>query len=664
MNIFKTLMDNLKYPLKFTVLSGLTFVFVAFLLFQIISSYDEKIDFSRLEIEGAKNLPAVKKLLTDTQVLRGMVAQYQAHPNDAKAAKIQAQANQVRSDLQLSAQTLKQHAIPNSKQKFQELRNRLETRLSHPLEVSFENYTKNINDILAFIVSIGDMSNLVLDPDLDSFYLMDAVINKLPTIMENLGKARGLGSSMVGQTISTPTKIKLSSFATIVSKQSSFLQAGFESAYTANKNLRHIINPKFQAFKDVSVPFINNIKQLIQGSYSQDTRALFNQGTQAITLASELFDLSETKLISLLEKRIDTISQSKINLLIATALFIAVLFLLFLGMYQSVNSAINTITKNLAQSAKENDLTKNISVETKDELSYIASSYNQLISSVHDGMMQIEQASSSIGEEVNKTLESVDAVKATSDAQSELIIQTKEQTFAMKDALNDTQHKVATTESTLNEVYEVFEKMVNSLDYVTSDIDSNTQNEIEMSQQIAGLAEQTNQIKEVLDIIKDIADQTNLLALNAAIEAARAGEHGRGFAVVADEVRKLAERTQKSLVEIESTTAIIVQGVSEAQEKMEVTSKKSEAIIQQTQELIALANDTKEKTDYTITLSKEATQASNTIVNEMDKLAVNTDKLSDEAKINTNEAQTLNQVAQSLQSIMQKFKEEINKFKL
>ena len=137
--------------------------------------------------------------------------------------------------------------------------------------------------------------------------------------------------------------------------------------------------------------------------------------------------------------------------------------------------------------------------------------------------------------------------------------------------------------STLKE--STFRELDSIVESVTGKIHHASEQENELAQNLTELTTSANEIKTVLTVIGDIADQTNLLALNAAIEAARAGEHGRGFAVVADEVRQLAERTQKSLSETNASINVVVQAINDSSERMNANANEINGLVQEVGEV-------------------------------------------------------------------------------
>jgi methyl-accepting chemotaxis protein len=338
--------------------------------------------------------------------------------------------------------------------------------------------------------------------------------------------------------------------------------------------------------------------------------------------------------------------------------------LLSLTLRKIIFFRLKRLSNSIKTAAEELDLNKEIKVNYQDELGSVSIALNDMMSKFRTSFMSIAHAS----EQLTESAKEVDKISSLT---LEAVLEQKNGTDSVAAAINEldtsaneVQHN---TQSAADKSVSANERTSQGLVLVEQarvGINDLRDKVVENTAMITDLSNKTNEVGSVLEVITAIAEQTNLLALNAAIEAARAGEQGRGFAVVADEVRSLATRTRESIEQIHVTMSRLQVGAKGAVDSMNVVSQqaseKAEDVADVANLLTNISAEIQELDDLNCQISDAATQQNLAA----DEININVVNISNVAEKSSDDAIRGKEISENLLSLAYELNTQLTKFKL
>ncbi|MFD2380577.1 methyl-accepting chemotaxis protein [Paenibacillus xanthanilyticus] len=574
----------MSYVKKFLLIGLLVLIPISILSVDLFRTLQSSIEVSKQERDGVTYLAPVKTLMMQMQKSRTMV------DNGSKLAASQVEA--IKAEMKqriglVDAMDAKYGEAFGTSAQWSSFKSGwalLEQQYADlTVDESVAWHIKLIQQLLEMQVDISDGSNMTMDPELSSFSLVNMIINRLPSLMENEALARGLGRSILaGEPMTPDAQLSLVKQADAIDRLVDEIGHDWSNAMDGSADIGSMekrVGSSTEAAQRLSALVM---QEVLSGKNSLGSSSFFADGTKAVDEASALYDEALVLLGKLIDKRIDQMEVERDTMIAIVGVVLLLVLIFFIAFYLNVKQTVNRLEQDSSRMA-QGDLTVRVQLKTKDELARVGEAFNRMAESFADVLRRnqniAEQVSGSSARMERTAHDSVGAANQIAAVMREMAgeaehqAQSMEQNATAMTEMAEGISRIAVTSAVVNEAAAaVSNEAKNGRDTVVKaagQMHTIRETAGATAEAVAQLRKQSEQIGSIVDLITGIAKQTNLLALNANIEAARAGVHGKGFSVVASEVGKLADQSRQLASNIGQLVVSMQQSAANAAARME-----------------------------------------------------------------------------------------------
>ncbi|KAE9637988.1 methyl-accepting chemotaxis protein [Aeromonas veronii] len=654
--------NQLSFKYKFLLWSCLMLLPLAYSMANLLGRLqDDNVQANR-ELAGVVNLAPVPAIEQALLTHRNLVTRhaYEVDPVDDDQVKAAAQA--VDQSLQAFADTRQNNpsfeVIQQGWAALQGEAGKLE------VEQSNLRHDKLLTEVRHLYKHITASSSLIQDPALGTYYMVILASERLPQMRDLLAQVRDRAAT-------------IADFGLFQAEGYSGLRFRLDlisatlQELEADLTLLYQIEPAYRAELGQQTDAL--IQLVRQGVETMENKMMKDQlvqlSTKEVQALGDKMDEAITTLAGQVRQRLEAdlhqrLAANQRHFWWVTAPLTASLLLylyLMIGAYLSLRNTVGRV-RDIAARVNAQDLSQHIEIVGQDELAAISRDYNVTLETLRTLMLRVRENGVTVVESATeieaRTCRSQEVIADQQGETHQVATAIKELSATSQDMAGNALQAARMTQEAQNVVgqgEDVVERTIKAIDHINREV-------LRTADTIGQLEQQCSQIGGVISVIRGIAEQTNLLALNAAIEAARAGEQGRGFAVVADEVRSLANRTQGATVEIQQMIEQLQSGARASVTAMSAASHEAQEGVGLAQEAKQAFGAITEKVDRMVdtnAIIASAIEQQGAVVNEIERNVVRISDGSDEALQVANAARDaarqIHQLTEQLRAMVQSF---------